>query len=296
MPIFWSLYDQQGSTFVLQAQHTNGDIGILNWTYTLRPDQFQVINPLLVIIMIPLFDYVIYPIFKKFNFCTKPLQRMGLGGMLAALAFLCAGLYEMRIESSKIVAPIEGQTNLNLILLNSKPIQTVVLQNQNENLLKINDEENNRFINFDTISAGNYTLNARLTNGRNFTQLLDLDEKSVNTVVVYETDSGLAAIVDASNEIKANYTKLQLKIYLNQAEYKRNVGKAIDFIMIKGVTEQLALTIDPESTVWTKTIELDEVASGYDILIDDQPIFKFSGQNARAYKLVILAKDKGKVM
>lgn len=295
LPIFWSLYDQQGSTFVLQAQHTNGDIGILNWTYTLRPDQFQVINPLLVIIMIPLFDYVIYPVFKKFNFCTKPLQRMGLGGMLAAMAFLCAALFELHIENSKVVAPIESQTNLNLILLNSKPIQTVMLQSQNENLLKINDEENNRFIDFGTISSGNYTLSARLTNGGNFTKTLDLNEKSINTVVVYETDSGLAAVVDAANEIKANYTKLQLKIYLNQAEYKKNVGKAIDFIMVKGITEQLAMTVDPASTVWTKTIELDEVASGYDILIDDKPIYKFNGQNARSYKLAILAKDQGKV-
>lgn len=296
LPIFWSLYDQQGSTFVLQAQQTDGDIGILSWNYTLRPDQFQVINPFMCIAMIPLFDYVIYPTLKKFNLCTKPLQKMGLGGMMAASAFICAGLLEMHIENSKIVAPIAGQTNLNLILLNSKPIQTVELQNQNENLLKINDELNNRFIDFGTISADNYILNAQLASEKNFTQQLNLSEKSVNTVVIYETKDGLAAIVDSANEIQANYSKFQLKIYLNQAEYKRNTNQPIEFITVQSAAEKSILAIEPEPAVWTKTIELDELASGYDILIDDQTIFKFVGQNARSYKLVILAKDKGKVM
>jgi solute carrier family 15 oligopeptide transporter 1 len=39
----------------------NGDIGF----YTIKPDQMPSINPLLIIIMIPLFESVIYPLFKK---------------------------------------------------------------------------------------------------------------------------------------------------------------------------------------------------------------------------------------
>ena len=39
----------------------NGDIGF----YTIKPDQMSVINPLLVILFIPLFEAVVYPGFKK---------------------------------------------------------------------------------------------------------------------------------------------------------------------------------------------------------------------------------------
>jgi solute carrier family 15 oligopeptide transporter 1 len=39
----------------------NGDIG----SYTIKPDQMPVTNPLLVILFIPLFESVVYPCFKK---------------------------------------------------------------------------------------------------------------------------------------------------------------------------------------------------------------------------------------
>ena len=51
----------QGSRWTFQATRMNGDIG----TYTIKPDQMSVVNPLLILILIPLFESVMYPSFKK---------------------------------------------------------------------------------------------------------------------------------------------------------------------------------------------------------------------------------------
>ena len=60
----------------------------------------QALNPVLIIIFIPLFEVVIYPCIRHFNIPFRPLQRMAIGMMLAALAFVMAGVIQMRIDVS----------------------------------------------------------------------------------------------------------------------------------------------------------------------------------------------------
>lgn len=93
IPIFWALFFQQGSRWVFQAVRMNGDIGF----YTIKPDQFNVVNPLLVLILIPLFEYVVYPQLSKIGIKTA-LQKVTLGGIFAGLAFLVAAAVESQIE------------------------------------------------------------------------------------------------------------------------------------------------------------------------------------------------------
>lgn len=59
---------------------------------------FQVLNPVLIIIMIPLFEAVIYPLLQKMKIPTRPLARMCTGMLLGGLAFILAGLIQLRIE------------------------------------------------------------------------------------------------------------------------------------------------------------------------------------------------------
>ncbi len=61
LPVFWALFDQQGSRWVFQATRMNGALG----SYIIKPDQMQLINPALILILIPLFDQAIYPLFTK---------------------------------------------------------------------------------------------------------------------------------------------------------------------------------------------------------------------------------------
>lgn len=95
LPIFWALFDQQASRWTLQATRMNGQVGS---GFTIKPDQIQVINPLLVILMIPVFEYAIYPLLTKLRFCHRPLQRMTVGGLLAALSFVICAFIQLKIE------------------------------------------------------------------------------------------------------------------------------------------------------------------------------------------------------
>lgn len=94
IPIFWALFFQQGSRWVFQAVRMNGDIGF----YTIKPDQFNVLNPLLVLLLIPLFEYVVYPLLTKVGIKTA-LQKVTLGGIFAGVAFLSSAVVESQIES-----------------------------------------------------------------------------------------------------------------------------------------------------------------------------------------------------
>ena len=90
-PIFWMLYDQQGSVWTLQATRMN--------LHGLQPEQLQFLNPLEIMIFVPLFDRSIYPWLERQGFNIQPLRRMEYGMMLAAVSFAMSTLLEHRILS-----------------------------------------------------------------------------------------------------------------------------------------------------------------------------------------------------
>lgn len=110
LPVFWALFDQQGTGWTFQARRMNGDLGF----YTILPDQMQVVNPLLILIFIPLFQYIIYPLFDKCGFLTKPLQRLVVGGLLAAVAFAMSACISLAIEAENPVLPTSSSAQLRI--------------------------------------------------------------------------------------------------------------------------------------------------------------------------------------
>lgn len=74
----------------------NGDLG----GFVLKPDQMQIVNPLLILLMVPLFESVIYPLFKKCGLLT-PLQRIGCGLVLCGLSFVVSAFVEIALEVYK---------------------------------------------------------------------------------------------------------------------------------------------------------------------------------------------------
>ena len=94
LPIFWALFDQQGSRWTFQAANMDGKIG----SFTILPDQMQVANPLLILMFIPLFNGCLYPLFNKLRIINTPLKKLTVGGMLAALSFLLSALVEFQVE------------------------------------------------------------------------------------------------------------------------------------------------------------------------------------------------------
>ncbi|CAH0548092.1 unnamed protein product [Brassicogethes aeneus] len=108
LPVFWALYDQQGSGWTFMAVRMDGDIGFA----TILPDQMQVVNPFLILSFIPLFSYCVYPLLAKCNLLKTPLQKMCCGGLLAALAFGVSACISLWLESTYPVLPTSGNIQL----------------------------------------------------------------------------------------------------------------------------------------------------------------------------------------
>ncbi|HSN84721.1 MAG TPA: POT family MFS transporter [Polyangiales bacterium] len=95
--MFWALFDQQGSAWVLQAQRMDRQF-IVHWD----PSQAQWLNPALVLLFIPLFTRVIYPFFDRFWPLT-PLRKISIGLFLTVPAFLLPAWLEARLDAGESV-------------------------------------------------------------------------------------------------------------------------------------------------------------------------------------------------
>ena len=91
--IFWSLFDQTGSTWVLQAENLNRTWLGIDW----YSSQIQSINPIMILIFAPLFSYYLYPRLNKITNLTD-LKKISIGLFLAVPSFIIIGFVEKWIE------------------------------------------------------------------------------------------------------------------------------------------------------------------------------------------------------
>jgi POT family proton-dependent oligopeptide transporter len=92
--VFWALWYQNFSAWVQQA--TKMDLRLFG--YDLLPAQIQTANPIFILILLPLFSYVVYPAIEKVYGLT-PLRKIGMGLFVTALAFAIVGLIQVRIDA-----------------------------------------------------------------------------------------------------------------------------------------------------------------------------------------------------
>ena len=93
VPIFWTLFDQTNSTWVLQGQQMVA-VNILG--LDIGAEQMQSMNPLIVMVLVPLFTLGIYPFIGRF---ASPLKRMSFGMFLAGVSYLFVAALQTRIEA-----------------------------------------------------------------------------------------------------------------------------------------------------------------------------------------------------
>ena len=93
IPVFFSLFDQTNSTWVLQGEKMvpTKILGL-----EIGAEQMQSMNPLMVMILVPLFTLVLYPRLGRF---ASPLKRMAYGMFLAAASYLIVALLQKQIEA-----------------------------------------------------------------------------------------------------------------------------------------------------------------------------------------------------
>ncbi|XP_041374946.1 solute carrier family 15 member 2-like isoform X2 [Gigantopelta aegis] len=148
LPVFWALFDQQGSRWTLQAEHMDGNMGSLG---RMKPDQMQVLNPLLILFLIPVFEHIVYPLLDRCKIPHRPLQRMTVGMIIGALSFIVAGMVQIKLDTNKEADLSHTQSGVTFIntmncdtSIRSSILNTTLLSNQASN--------------YTYIEAGNYSV------------------------------------------------------------------------------------------------------------------------------------------
>lgn len=94
--LFWALYDQQGSSWTYQAIMMNGRLGPM---ISIKPEQMGVFNAILILLLIPAFDRIVYPTLTRLGVSLAPLAKIFWGMALAASSFILAALLQFVIDS-----------------------------------------------------------------------------------------------------------------------------------------------------------------------------------------------------
>jgi POT family proton-dependent oligopeptide transporter len=90
---FWSLFDQKASTWVLQGSQ------MALPEFMQKASQMQSVNPLLVMMLIPLNNLVLYPALRRVGVEPTPVRKMTAGIVFAGIAWIVAGVLQLRIEA-----------------------------------------------------------------------------------------------------------------------------------------------------------------------------------------------------
>ncbi len=136
--VFWSLYDQSGGAWVLQAAQMDCNFMGIQWLES----QVQAINPLLILCYIPLFAYVIYPVAGKFVKLTA-LRKIGAGLFLCVVAFGISAFAQQKIDVAQSdfaakVTPMVASTSIDYpkTIESLREIERNAVARDMENLLK----------------------------------------------------------------------------------------------------------------------------------------------------------------
>lgn len=91
---FWALYDQQGSRWTYQGMMMNTSLGGME----IKPEQMGIINAFLILVLIPVFEYGVYPFFEFCGYRMRAVSKMFWGLVLAIISFLMAGFLQFAME------------------------------------------------------------------------------------------------------------------------------------------------------------------------------------------------------
>ncbi len=88
---FWSLFDQKASTWVLQAD-------LMTKPSWFQSSQMQALNPLLVMLLIPFNNLVLYPALHRFGYEMTALRRMTAGIAFSGLSWVVVGGMQLVLD------------------------------------------------------------------------------------------------------------------------------------------------------------------------------------------------------
>uniref|UniRef100_A0A8C5NT88 Solute carrier family 15 member 2 n=1 Tax=Junco hyemalis TaxID=40217 RepID=A0A8C5NT88_JUNHY len=173
LPMFWALFDQQSlnsHSFVLQF-----------------------LNPLLILVFIPIFDFGLYPLINMCKLNFTPIRKMATGMILAGLAFGLAAIIEVKINVSKAQGiPQKYFLSMGFYFLPQNPAEysKLILNGEQQSL--------------------HFTLQHQgLTLAFNYT----VKEKSVYSLIVFEAEGSLSSRL-VSVGVKCKYSINSMAVML----------------------------------------------------------------------------------
>lgn len=97
--IFWALFDQHSTSWIRQASMMELNVNIPFFgAVAFLPSQIPSLNPVMVMMLIPILAYVVYPTIAKLGFNPTPLRRMTIGMALASLSFVAVAVIQVKID------------------------------------------------------------------------------------------------------------------------------------------------------------------------------------------------------
>ena len=93
IPVFWALFDQTFSTWVLQGEKM---VPFIIGHWRIGPEEMLSANPLLVMLLIPVMTLGLYPLLGRL---ATPLRRMACGMFLAALSYVVVAMLQTRLDA-----------------------------------------------------------------------------------------------------------------------------------------------------------------------------------------------------
>lgn len=94
---FWSLFDQKASTWILQAN----DMVKPSW---FEPAMMQALNPLLVMLLIPFNNFVLYPAIERMGVKLTALRKMGAGIAITGLSWIVVGTIQLMMDGGSALS------------------------------------------------------------------------------------------------------------------------------------------------------------------------------------------------
>ncbi|MHC5077069.1 MAG: POT-type proton-dependent oligopeptide transporter, partial [Planctomycetota bacterium] len=116
---FWAIFDQMDSSWILQAEKLNRQWLGHEWL----PAQVVTLNPLFIMLLIPVFEYVIYPLVNKV-FKLTALRKVSIGLFLTTTVFTASAMVQRRLDAG-YVPSIGWQVIYHLLLASSEVMVSI---------------------------------------------------------------------------------------------------------------------------------------------------------------------------
>ncbi|KAL0963998.1 hypothetical protein UPYG_G00316280 [Umbra pygmaea] len=225
LPMFWALFDQQGSRWTLQATRMNMAFGS---TFVLKPDQMQMLNALMILLFVPIFDMVVYPLVGKCRINLTPLKKMAAGMIFAALAFGAATLVEVNVTKTVVEPAPAGQCLLQVYNLAESDIKLEIPGTLISEPTK--SYEDPPLYKLLQLGGPSKNITTVVTyNGTTYQCVESFTEKKAYSLIVHSSVTGIACQLASDNIIKSKNMEAYLRFINRRSEAVNITVGAVDF-------------------------------------------------------------------